>query len=94
MAAVPATRRKAPALEQRQEQLLDHAASVVLGDGARARELVVAVMEDRGCADLVDRPALRVGQVPVEVALAGDVGALVAAAHRHDDVGPLGELGA
>src|SRR5918996_4736122 len=30
------------------------------------------------------------GQVPVDVALARDVRALVAAAHGHDDVGPLG----
>ena len=57
MAAVPATRRKAPALSQ--EQLLDHAASVVLGDGARARELVVAVMEDFGATALRAGEALR-----------------------------------
>src|SRR6201999_649184 len=34
------------------------------------------------------RLAPRVRQLPVEVAAAGDVGALVAAAHRHHDVGP------
>ena len=45
------------------------------------------VVPDR--ADLVDRPALRIGQVPVDVALARDVRARVAAAHRHDDVGLL-----
>ena len=45
-------------------------------------------------ADLRRRAALGVGQVPVDVALAGDVGALVAAAHRHHDVGPLGVLAA
>src|SRR3954452_2979660 len=43
-------------------------------------------------ADFVHRPSLRVGQVPVDVALAGDVRALVAAPHRHDRVRPLGEL--
>ena len=40
----------------------------------------------------VDRLALRVGQLPVDVALARDVGAGVAAAHGHDDVGVFGEL--
>src|SRR6187551_3535124 len=40
-----------------------------------------------------ERLALRVRQVPVEVALAGDVGAAVAAAHRDDHVGLRGELG-
>ena len=45
-----------------------------------------------GRAHRVDRLALGVGQVPVEVALAGDVGAGVAAAHGHDDVGVFGEL--
>ena len=39
---------------------------------------------------LVEREPLRVGQVPVDVALAGDVRARVAAAHRDHDVGPLG----
>src|SRR6188472_276738 len=43
-----------------------------------------------GGADLLDRAALRVLQLPVEVALAGDVGTLVAAAHCHHHVGPLG----
>ena len=47
-----------------------------------------------GGADGLERLALGVGQVPVEVATAGDVGALVAAAHRHHDVGPFGVLGA
>ena len=42
--------------------------------------------------DLFERPALRVGQLPVDVALAGDVRAGVAAAHRHDDVGAFGEF--
>ena len=42
------------------------------------------VIADR--ADLVKRTALGVGQVPLDVALAGDVRALIAAAHRHDDV--------
>ena len=40
----------------------------------------------------LDRHVLRVLQVPVEVALAGNVGAFVAAAHRHDDVGPFRHL--
>ena len=44
------------------------------------------------CAHLIDRQPLRVGQVPVDVPLAGDVGALVAAAHRHDHVGALRHL--
>ena len=46
------------------------------------------VVADR--AHLVERQALRVGQLPVDVALARDVGARVAAAHRDHDVGPLG----
>jgi hypothetical protein len=46
MAAVPAAERSAPALSQ--EQLLDHVAASVFGDGAGARELVGAVMEDFG----------------------------------------------
>jgi hypothetical protein len=46
MAAVPAAVRTAPALTQ--EQLLDHAAASAFGDGARARELVAAIMEDFG----------------------------------------------
>jgi hypothetical protein len=47
-----------------------------------------------GRADLLDRAALRVREVPVDVTDAGHVGALVAAAHRHHDVGPFGVLGA
>src|SRR6185295_5436788 len=47
-----------------------------------------------GRANLLQRPPLRVLQLPVEVAGAGDVGALVAAAHRHHEVGPFGVLGA
>jgi hypothetical protein len=43
-------------------------------------------------AHLVDRPAFRVGELPVDVALAGDVRARVAAAHRDHDVGLLGKL--
>ena len=43
-------------------------------------------------AHLVKRPALRVLEVPVQVAPAGNVRALVAAAHRHHHVGLLGEL--
>src|ERR1700727_1919135 len=45
-----------------------------------------------GGADFSDRPSGRVGQLPVDVALPWDVGTFVAAPHRHDDVGPLGEL--
>src|SRR5687768_9183580 len=48
------------------------------------------VVADR--AHLVARQALRVAQVPVEVALAGDVRAGVATAHRDDDVGARGEV--
>src|SRR5919204_3059158 len=67
---------------------------------ARARRLVELADERvdaprdvvaRG-ANLVERPALRVLEVPVDVALARDVRALVAAAHGHHDVGALGEL--
>src|SRR5437764_14901945 len=43
-------------------------------------------------ADFIDWSACGVWEVPVDVALFEDVGALVAAAHRHDDVGLLGEL--
>ena len=43
-------------------------------------------------ANLVDGAALGVLEVPVEVALAGDEGALVAAAHGDDDVGLLSQL--
>src|ERR687898_118229 len=43
-------------------------------------------------AHLLDGPALRVLELPVHVALPGDVGALVAAAHRHDHVGLLGQF--
>ena len=42
-----------------------------------------------GGADLVDGATFWVGEVPVEVALAGDVGALVAAAHGDHEVGFL-----
>jgi hypothetical protein len=41
-------------------------------------------------ADPVDRAAFGVGEVPVDIALAGDVWAGVAAAHRYHDVGLLG----
>lgn len=44
LAAVPADRRTAIALTQ--EQALDRAAALVLGDGARAEELVRAVFDD------------------------------------------------
>jgi hypothetical protein len=37
-------------------------------------------------SDLREWAALGVGEVPVDVALARDVGTLIAAAHRHDDV--------
>src|ERR671910_1085698 len=43
-------------------------------------------------AHLLDGPALRVLELPVHVALPGDVRALVAAAHRHDHVGLLGQF--
>src|SRR5690606_14179914 len=41
-------------------------------------------------ANGVEVLAVGVGEVAVEVAAAGDVGALVAAAHRDDDIGPAG----
>src|SRR4051794_27572105 len=43
-------------------------------------------------ANRVERLALRVRQVPVQVLLARYVGALVAAAHRHHDVGTPSEF--
>jgi hypothetical protein len=43
-------------------------------------------------ADFVDRAPGGVWEVPVEVSLAGDHGALVAAAHRDDEVGLCGEV--
>lgn len=46
-----------------------------------------------GAPDVVGTLAGGVLEFPVDVARAGDVGALVAAAHRHDDVGPLRERG-
>ena len=45
-----------------------------------------------GRADLLERAAPWVGELPVDVALAGDVGAGVAAAHRHHHVRLLGQL--
>ena len=45
-----------------------------------------------GGADLVDRAAFGILELPVDVALAGDVRAFVAAAHGDDDIGLLGEL--
>src|SRR5918994_1582709 len=45
-----------------------------------------------GGPHLPQRTALRVLELPVDVALAWDVGALVAAAHRHHHVGLLGQL--
>src|SRR5262249_57142127 len=41
---------------------------------------------------LGDRASLRVFQVPIDVALARDERALIAAAHRDHDVGVLGKL--
>ena len=49
-------------------------------------------MSSRIVSHLVERLAGGVGEVPVDVALAGDEGALVAAAHRDHDVGLCGEL--
>jgi hypothetical protein len=46
-----------------------------------------------GDADLLDRAIVRVGEIPVQVALAGNVRALVAAAHSDHDVRLFGELG-
>src|SRR2546422_1020010 len=57
------------------------------------RQVLAEAADTRAAGDLVaggphlfERAALRVGQVPVEVALARDVGALVAAAHRDHDI--------
>ena len=76
------------------EETLDRGARPA-GDGPRQQ----ALLELQGIdaprdlvarrADLVERPALRVREIPVDVALARDVRALVAAAHRHDHVGPF-----
>jgi MFS family permease len=68
-----------------------------LGDGCVV-ELVDKLSDQAGDliagrADLVKRAALGIGQVPVDVALAGDERARVAAAHRHDNIGLDGELG-
>src|SRR4051794_29045752 len=38
-------------------------------------------------AHFVERAPLRIGQVPVDVALAGEIGAGVTAPHRHEHVG-------
>jgi Major Facilitator Superfamily len=43
-------------------------------------------------ADLIDRPPLGIGQLPIEVALAGDERAGVAAPHRHHHVRPLSQF--
>jgi Co/Zn/Cd efflux system component len=59
----------------------------LVGELADALRDVVA-----GGADRLERLALGVGELPVEVALAGDVGTGIAAAHRHDHVGVLGQL--
>src|SRR5258708_12342034 len=40
-----------------------------------------------------DRQTARVGQLPVDVALAGDDWAGIAAAHRDDNVSPLRQVG-
>ena len=63
--------------------------AVELGD----QRLHLPVNLVAGLPHRIQRLALRVFEVPIEVALAGDVGALVAAAHRHHDVGPFGVLG-
>jgi len=49
-------------------------------------------MSSRNAPDIVERAALRVGHVPVDVLLARNEGALVPAAHRHDDIGALCQL--
>src|SRR2546423_194724 len=61
---------------------------------SRARELVreishaaLYLVPDR--ANFLDRRARRVREVPVHIALPGKHRARVAAAHRHDDLGPL-----
>jgi predicted MFS family arabinose efflux permease len=45
-----------------------------------------------GGADLIDRPALGIGQLPIDVTLAGDERAGVAAPHRHHHVSPLSQF--
>lgn len=49
-------------------------------------------MSSRVARSFVDRSPPGVGEVPDEVVLTRDVRARVAAAHRHDQVGALGEL--
>jgi hypothetical protein len=68
-------------------------AGVLLALGEFAGELPYAGADVVASgADLVDRPALGVGQVPVDVALARDERACVSAAHRDHDVCLLGEF--
>jgi len=43
-------------------------------------------------ADPVQGLAMRIVKIPIDVPLSREVGTRVAAAHRHDDVGPLGVL--
>ena len=45
-----------------------------------------------GSADLGEWASLWVGKLPIDISLAGDIRAGVAAAHRHDQIGPLGKL--
>ena len=72
----------------------EHQVETAGADRRRQVELGVELLGARAdvVADrthLVEREPLRIAQVPVDIALAGDVRARVAAAHRDHDVGPL-----
>ena len=64
MQAIPAMDRIAPALTQ--EQLLDQIAQTVFGDTARARDLVMRVMDDFSTAATTIGPVLRETARPFE----------------------------
>ncbi len=57
MRAIPASGRSGPALTQ--EQLLDQIAAIAFGPAARARDLVMRVMDDFGAAAATIVPVLR-----------------------------------
>jgi hypothetical protein len=62
LAAIPADGRAAPTLSQ--EQALDRAAALVLGDGARAETLVRAVFDDFAALTELAAPVLHAGALP------------------------------
>ena len=64
---------KAPGEKERTGLQLGHAALYLVAQSAH----------------LAERHLRRIGQLPVDVALPGEHGTGIAAAHRHDEVGPL-----